>query len=171
MGSNSQYSIGDWVVHKYYGVGQIQGIVARSIDGEQMEYFTAKTKDSTFWFPVEKDENPRIRLIGSERIIKKVIRLIRRKPTNLNSDREYWKERIAEAKEESDLISTSKVVRDLSAQKVVRKLNVTEERALDNFKDNLSSEWAAITDERVKKIQRELRSYIKESKGKIIVEE
>jgi RNA polymerase-interacting CarD/CdnL/TRCF family regulator len=171
MGLNSQYSIGDWIVHKFYGVGQIEGVVARSIDGEPEQYFKATTKDSTFWFPVAKDENPRIRQVSSERIIKRVIRLIRRKATHIDSDRSYWKERITEAQQECDLISTSKIIRDLSSQEAVRKLNNTEENALDDFIENLLFEWAAITGEDVDKIRPELRSYIRESKGKITVEE
>jgi len=163
------YSVGDWVVHKLYGVGQIKDIEPRPIHGESLNCFKVKTKDSTFWFPDTEDENPRIRPVSSEEIVEKVIRNLRRKASHLDTDRKYWKEQIDEAQSGGDLISTSKVIRDLSAQQVIRKLNQSEERALDHFKERLLREWSAIMHLDLEKIRPMLQAYIRESKDKVDV--
>ena len=74
---NNSYGIGDWVVHKRYGVGQIRSIEKRPINGEATNCFKVKTNDSMYWFPVAKKENPRIRPIETEKIIDKVIKTLR----------------------------------------------------------------------------------------------
>jgi RNA polymerase-interacting CarD/CdnL/TRCF family regulator len=164
------YSIGDWIVHKHYGVGQIKRAEARPINGESTKCFKVKTKDSTFWFPATEDENPRIRPVSSEDIIAKVIKALRRKSSQLDADKKHWKQQIKMVKSEGDLISMSKLIRDLSAQQVIRKLNQSEENALNKFKTRLIREWAAITKTEAQKIEPELNDYIQESKNKISVD-
>ena len=135
-----------------------------------MKCFRVKTKDSTFWFPTNEKENPRIRPVSTKGIIEKVIQTLRRKSTYLDTDRNFWKEQIKIAQSEGDLVLVSKVIRDLSAQKVIRKLNVTEEKALDSFKERLVREWAAILDADIGRIRPEMNAYIQESKNKIKID-
>jgi RNA polymerase-interacting CarD/CdnL/TRCF family regulator len=170
MDTASSYSIGDWIVHKYYGVGQIKKTEPRQIHGESIKCFRVKTKDSTFWFPATKDENPRIRPVSSKEIIKQVIKNLRRKSSRIEADKKHWKEQIAQTKSDGDLISMSKLIRDLSAQQVVRKLNQSEDTALNTFKTRLLREWAAITKKDVRRIEPEFNNYIQESKNKIIID-
>ena len=132
-----------------------------------MKCFRVKTKNSTFWFPATQDENPRIRPIASEKIIDRVIKTLRRKASSLDTDRKYWKEQISETQSGGDIISISKLIRDLSAQQVLRKLNQSEEKALDYFRERLLREWSAIMRVDIKQIQPKLNAYLQESKDKI----
>lgn len=168
---DSLYGIGDWVVHKRYGVGQIKGVEKRPINGEQTNCFKVKTKDSMYWFPATGKENPRIRSVETEQIIDKVIKTLRRKASNLDTDRKYWKSQISDAQSSDDLIVASKLIRDLSAQQVIRKLNQTEEKALNHFKETLIREWAAIMSVSIEKIRPRMNTCIQESKEKIKIEE
>lgn len=170
MDSNTPYSINDWVVHKHYGVGQIRRIETRSIQGEDVECFKVNTKDSTYWFPATDKENPRIRPVASEDIIKKVVRNLKRKSTKLDSDRKYWKKRIDEVQSSGEILSISNLIRDLSAQQVLRQLNQTEEDALERNKERLLGEWASIIQEDVESLRRKLQKYIQESQAKIQVD-
>jgi RNA polymerase-interacting CarD/CdnL/TRCF family regulator len=170
MDSNIPYSVDDWIVHSYYGVGQIKRIEVKPIHGKDTSCFKVKTKDSTFWFPATDDDNPRIRPIGSKDIIHKVIKYLRRKSNKLDVDRKYWKERISEVQSDGDLISMSLLVRDLSAQQVLRNLNQTETDALEKFKERLVREWASITKEKVDNLRSELHDYIQESQAKVKVD-
>ena len=52
-----EYTIGDWVVHQAYGVGQIKKIEVKPIHGEQVKCFRVNTKDSSFWFPKNCPDN------------------------------------------------------------------------------------------------------------------
>lgn len=170
MALNSPYSVDDWIVHTYYGVGQIRRIETKPLHGEDTKCFKVKTKNSIFWFPTTEDENPRIRPVASKEIIKKVIRNLRRKSSKLDTDRKLWKTRINEVQSNGDLLSLSVIIRDLSAQQVLRKLNQTEEDALRFFKERLVREWASITGEEVESLRSEVHEYIQFSQSKIQVD-
>lgn len=170
MDSNIPYSINDWIVHSHYGVGQIKRIEVKPIHGEDTKCFKVMTRDSTFWFPTTDTDNPRIRSVASEDIIHKVIKNLRRKASKLDTDRRLWKKRIDEVQSNGDLLSTSILIRDLSAQQVLRQLNQTEEDALKHNKERLVREWSSIMQEDVEKIRSSLHAYIQESQAKIKVD-
>jgi RNA polymerase-interacting CarD/CdnL/TRCF family regulator len=88
----------------------------------------------------------------------------------LDTDRKLWKQRIDEVQSNGDLISVSIIIRDLSAQQVLRQLNQTEDDALDYFKDRLLREWASITKEEMDNLRSSLHAYIQESQSKIKVD-
>ena len=167
MTEMNTYSIGDWVVHTYYGVGQIKAIEVKPYHGEKVKCFKAKTKDSTFWFPTDKDGNPRIRPISSEDLINKAIRSLRRKPSNLDKDKKFWKKKIRKVKADGDMIDVCKLVRDLTAQSTQRNLVQSEEKALTLLKERLLKEWSVIVGSKVDDVRPELQTYISESKAKI----
>lgn len=169
MDSATTYSTGDWIVHDYYGVGQIKRIETRPIGGEDTDCFKVKTRNCTYWFPADHLDNPRIRPVASPDIIDKMIKKLRRKSSKLDTDRYYWRQRINEVKEESDLLSVSELVRDLYAQEVLRSLNQTEKDALARFEDRLLGEWASITGAEVDDLRPEFQAYIQESTSKIKV--
>jgi len=170
MDSNLPYSVNDWVVHTQYGVGQIKRIEIKPIHGEKTDCFKVKTNDCTYWFPTNDIDNPRIRSVASKDVIQKVIRNLRRKSSKLDTDRRVWKQSIAEAQSNSDLLSLSVIIRDLSTQKILRQLNQTEEDALENFKDRLLREWASITHEEIETLRTELQEYIEVSQSKVKVD-
>jgi RNA polymerase-interacting CarD/CdnL/TRCF family regulator len=171
MDSNINYSIDDWIVHSYYGVGQIQRVETKPINDEDMECFKVKTKDSTFWFPTTDTKNPRIRPVASQDIMDKVVRLLRSKSNNLDQDKTLWKKRIEDVHTEGDLLSISTLVRDLSAQQVLRDLNQTEKNALEHFKERLLREWASISQEDIERLRSSLHAHIKESQAKVMVQD
>jgi RNA polymerase-interacting CarD/CdnL/TRCF family regulator len=170
MDSNIPYSINDWIVHTHYGVGQIKRIEVKPIHGEDVKCFEVKTKDSTFWFPTTDTDNPRIRSVASRDIIYKVVKNLRRKASKLDIDKKQLKERIEHVQADGDLLSISIIVRELSAQQVLRHLNQTEEDALAHFKERLVREWASIINEDVEKLRPTLDAYIQESQAKIKVD-
>jgi RNA polymerase-interacting CarD/CdnL/TRCF family regulator len=164
------YSIGDWVVHTNYGVGQIKAIELKPFHGKKVECFKAKTKDCTFWFPTEKNGNPRIRPISSQDYIQKVIKSLRRKPANFDKDKKFWKTKIKKVKTDGDMIDVCKLVRDLTAQGTKRNLVQSEEKALAYLKERLLREWAVIVGSKVDEVRPQLQAYIQESKAKIPLE-
>ena len=42
---------GDWIVHSYYGIGQIRNVETKLIDKKKVRYYKVKAKNSTFLFP------------------------------------------------------------------------------------------------------------------------
>jgi RNA polymerase-interacting CarD/CdnL/TRCF family regulator len=170
MEQETHYSIGDWVVHSQYGVGQIKKTEVMPLHGEQTECFKVQVRSGAFWFPTEEAENPRIRAVATQEIIAKVIKALRRKPSNLEKDKKYWSQRIKETSPQDDLLSISQLVRDLSAQQSQKNLNDSQIKALSKFKEGLIQEWAAITGTTVDNVRSQFNNYLQESKTKIPVE-
>lgn len=170
MDSMITYSTGDWVVHSFYGVGQIKSIEVRPIQGEDTDCFRVRTKEFTYWFPTSSVDNPRIRPVASQDIIAKVIKNLRNKAKILDTDRDLWQNKINEVQAEGDLLSVSILVRDLYAQQVLRGLNQTEKTALRRFEDRMLGEWASIMGVEVEAIRPTYQKYIHESQARIEVD-
>ncbi|MBU1662619.1 MAG: hypothetical protein KKD28_14235 [Chloroflexi bacterium] len=166
-----QYSIGDWVVHRQYGVGQVKKIEVKPIQGEQAKCFKVKTKDCLFWFPINKPNNPRVRRVASQEVVQKAIQVLRNKPCQLDTDKKHLKGQIDHVQSDGDVLAISKLIRDLSAQQAIRKLNHSEENALGRFKERLLREWAASMQIKVEKIRPILHAYLQESKSKIMIDD
>ena len=81
-----QYSIGQWVVHSQYGVGQIKQIERVPLHGnmeEKEKCFTVQTKEGVFWFPVNQNDNPRVRPITSEKKFKEALETLQEPPEDI----------------------------------------------------------------------------------------
>ena len=170
MEQEIQFSIGEWIVHSQYGVGQIKKTELMPLHGEQTECFMVQVKDGAFWFPTNTTGNPRIRPVASQEIITKVIKNLRRKPGKLEKDKKYWSERIKDVPSHSDLLTVGQLIRDLSAQQSQKRLNDTQVRALSKFEERLLHEWSAITGTDIEKIRPKFYEYIQESRAKIMNE-
>jgi CarD family transcriptional regulator len=156
------YSLGDWVVHHAYGIGQIKKIEEKPIHGEQVDCFRVKTKDAAeWWFPQNGAENPRIRPVASQDLLQQAQTELQQPVRELDPDRDLWRSRINEVRASDDLITTSQMVRDLTILKTQRKLNQTESGALDHFTDRLLREWSATMNVDVKAIQLILNRYLR----------
>jgi RNA polymerase-interacting CarD/CdnL/TRCF family regulator len=158
-----EYTIGDWVVHHSYGVGQIRNIEVKPIHGEQVKCFRVKTKDSAFWFPKNRPDNPRIRPVVTPDIIQHAIEEMKTPVLELDPDRLIWKKRINETKASDDLIAISQIVRDLNLLRTQRKLNQTEEKALNIFTERLIDEWSTTMKTDSNAVHRELNKCIQAS--------
>jgi len=158
----TSYSIGDWVVHHAYGIGQIKEIEEKPIDGEQVDCFRVKAKaGAEWWFPKNGADNPRVRPVASQDKIQLAQTELQQPVRDLDPDRDMWKSRINEVRASDDLIATSQIVRDLTILKTQRKLNQTESGALNHFTERLLREWSAIMDVDVKAIQLILNRYLR----------
>lgn len=162
-----QYDVGDWVVHRAYGIGQIKKSEVKPIHGEQVKCFRVKTKDGAFWFPKNCPDNPRIRLVATPDIIQRVIKELGGPVADLDPDRKMWKKRIDEVKASDDLIAASQMVRDITILRTQRKLNQTEENALNDFADRLINEWAAAIKTDISAVRRKLNSCLLVCKDRV----
>jgi RNA polymerase-interacting CarD/CdnL/TRCF family regulator len=138
-----QYSLGDRIVHRNYGVGEIDSVELKTINGVKSECFMVRTDVGTYWFPTEQINNPRIHEVASEDRIQQAIAILKSDPKNMDEDHLQWKKRIDEIQSNGDFLATSRIIRDLNGLKVRKKLNRTQDQALKNMKERLLREWAA----------------------------
>ena len=158
---------GDMVVHRNYGIGQIDCIERKTVNGIEVDCFKVTTENGTYWFPVDSLDNPRIHRVASEKRIKSAIKILQSAPEGLEDDPVQWKERIDNVMADGDFLAISGLIRDLSALKTQKKLNRTQEETLNNLKDRFLKEWAASSGVDIKTLQPELRAYLKTSSAKI----
>jgi len=158
------YSLGDKVVHRSYGIGEIDGIERKPIKGAEVECFKVKTENGHYWFPTEGLDNHRIHPVASLELIEEAINKIRSAPQGLENDHHQWKERIDNVQSEGDFLAISELVRDLVALKTTKNLNQAQNQALNSLKDRLLREWAASLEVEVSTIQPKFRACLKESK-------
>jgi RNA polymerase-interacting CarD/CdnL/TRCF family regulator len=165
----SPYSIGDWVVHHSYGIGQIKKIEEKPIHGKQVACFRVKTQDGDYWFPRNGADNPRIRPVASQDMLQRAQKELQETVRDLDHDRKMWKSRIDEVRASDELIATSQLVRDLTILRTQRKLNQTEEKALSHFTDRLLREWSATMNIDVEAIRPKLNHYLQVCKERASV--
>jgi RNA polymerase-interacting CarD/CdnL/TRCF family regulator len=156
----SPYSIGVWVVHHSYGIGQIKKIEEKPIHEKLVACFRVKTKNGAYWFPSNGTDNPRIRPVASQDMLQHAQKELKKTVRDLDPDRRMWKSRINEVRASDDLIATSQLVRGLTILRTQRKLNQTEEKALSHFTDRLLREWSATMNVDVEDIRPKLNRYL-----------
>ena len=115
MTLDSFYSIGDWIVHKAYGIGQIKKIEKRSICGQKVRAFRVKTKDSIFWVSLHSDDNPRIRRAVNKRKIRRELRTVKSKPEKMDKNDKTRNNRIVKVFEDNSIQKKAMLLRDLLA--------------------------------------------------------
>jgi len=143
----AQYSIGDWVVHCQYGVGQIMAREEKPLyDGtdRKQSCYKVETDDGEFWFPADQSQNPRIRAIASQPKFRKVLKKLRDKPQHLDADKFVIKQQITQLSDNAELETMVQLVRELLARNQIKTLNTDEDRALNKFSKHLTMEYAVI---------------------------
>ena len=162
--NSSIYSLGDRVVHRSYGVGEIDCIERKPIKGVEVECFKVKTQNGYYWFPTEGLDNHRIHPVASQELIDLAIKIIQSAPEDLKNDQLQWKERINIVQSDGDILAISELVRDLAALKTTKNLNQYQSQALKTLEDRLLREWAASSGVNVSSIRPKYLAYLKESK-------
>lgn len=158
-----KYALGDRIIHHYYGVGQINGVEPKHLNGVEVECFIVKTKNGVYWFPTDTVDNPRVNLVASKELVQRAIEILRSAPPGLENDPVEWNKRIDEVESGGDFLAVSSLIRDLAALKTKKKLDLKQAQALKNLEDRLIREWAASLEVDAKSVRPKLRAYLRES--------
>ena len=157
------YSLGDRIVHRFYGIGRIEDVECKPLNGIEVECFKVKTNNSVYWFPTDSLDNPRVHPVASKELIQRAIEILRSAPCSLENDPLQWKERIDDVQTKGDFLEISSLIRDLVALKSKKKLNRTQDQALKNMEERLLAEWAASLEVEPKTIRPILHTCLEES--------
>jgi RNA polymerase-interacting CarD/CdnL/TRCF family regulator len=139
---SSPFSKGDWIVHAYYGVGQIKGIEKKQIEDNETKYYIVEARNSTFFVPVNNAENDRIRPVASKYMLRKAIKTLKDPPQEFEQDHNQRKRQISEMLNDCSLVATAALVRDLSSRRSQHGLNDHEENTLSKLSTRLVREWS-----------------------------
>lgn len=136
------YSVGDWIVHNFYGVGQIKKIEEKPIHGEKVRTFRVRTKDSVYWVPVKKSDNPRIRRVVNKSKLRRAIRTLKSKPKKMNKNYKTRNARIKKVFLNGSIQKLARLLRDLLSLRHDKKLNNTEKDAVEKIQGRFIREYA-----------------------------
>ena len=153
MEPSHAYSEEDWLVHTFYGIGQIKGVEVKRISGEKVSYFRIQTTDSTFWMPVDQMDSEVLRPLSSLEEIQLAIATLQRPPKSMSSDHNARKNRIRRVQLQNTPEDTARLIRDLRARQRDRgELNLEESSAIRTLKQRLVEEWSLVMDKKSEKV-------------------
>jgi RNA polymerase-interacting CarD/CdnL/TRCF family regulator len=161
------YGIGHWVVHSRYGVGQIteiENIPLHGDAGTKEKCFQVQTRDGVFWFPVEQHQNPRVRPVITEKKLVSSLKMLNEPPEDIDAHHNELKVRINKSQSDVSIKTTVRLIRDLLARNMIKKLNIFEERALKKHTDRLIREWALCMEMDETDVQTEFDNLLQERK-------
>jgi RNA polymerase-interacting CarD/CdnL/TRCF family regulator len=134
---------GDWLVHQYYGVGQLKGKETKNIGGEESTYFRLEMDRSTVFVPEEKLNGEWFRPVASQGMLQEVKEILARPPKKMAQNFTVRNNQIRKVLTGNSLVDIARIIRDLSGRRKQRKtLSKTEDSALRTLTDRLLSEWA-----------------------------
>ena len=151
---------GNWIVHLYYGVGQVKRLEKKCLDGKKTIYYRVEGKDGTFWLPVNKSDTERVRPIASQKQLDSAIQAIKEQPRTFTEDYKQRQILLNESKSEGSLLEIACLVRDLSYWEVEKHLNLSEKETLEHLKNRLSMEWSIVEDIKQQEARTELNELL-----------
>jgi len=151
---------GNWIVHLYYGVGQVKRLEKKCLDGKKTIYYRVESKDGTFWLPVNKSDTERVRPIASQKQLDSAIQAIKEQPRTFTEDYKQRQIFLNESKSEGSLLEIACLVRDLSYWEVEKHLNLSEKETLEHLKNRLSMEWSIVEDIQQQEARTELNELL-----------
>ncbi|MFO7536740.1 MAG: CarD family transcriptional regulator [Chloroflexota bacterium] len=146
MAAIEQLKEGNWIVHKRYGIGQIQGVEEKNISGESADYYRVETHNSIVWLPVDDLNKDAFRALASPEEVEEAVDILQRPPRQMASNFNTRKKRIRDVMGKNSLLSIARLVRDLWYRQTGRTLSNTEHRALRRFMQRLAAEWSVCRD-------------------------
>jgi CarD family transcriptional regulator len=154
------FRIGTKAVYPGHGVGVIEGIQAKSIQGLERKFFVLRILENgmTIMIPTENVASTGLRPIISKEMVSKVYRILRtRKPIG---DLKNWSRRYREYNERiktGSIIEVAKILRDLLVLKAEKELSFGERTMLDTARNLLVKELAIASKHSEEKILSDLR--------------
>ncbi|MBN1230542.1 MAG: hypothetical protein JXA19_01620 [Anaerolineales bacterium] len=142
MKKEFQFHIGDWFVHKFYGVGQIITKEIRPIHGEPKLCFTIKSNSGTYWLPIENTDTHRVRLIAEKSTLEEVKLILQKEPEKMDQNYKVRRRLIQSIMENESVLERAALLRDLRSRSRIKGLNSTEEEARAQIREQLTLEYA-----------------------------
>lgn len=137
------YAQGDWIVHCYHGIGQIEAIEHKKIGDQEGTYFRIKMANSVLWKPIDQMDSEQIRPIVSKTQFQEAVEVLRQPPKGMASNLNKRQARIKRVTANNMPTETARLIRDLRARRREKKgLNQGERRALRDLTKRFLQEWS-----------------------------
>ena len=135
------FQVGDMVIHRTFGMGEIKRIEEKTINGIQVNCYVVSITDMTVWVPVDDHELNSLRIPTSPEEFLKTLPILSSPNEALQEDRVLRKNQLMDELSDGQLSSICKVVRDLTHYRRNSKLNDQEKTILERAVKSLLTEW------------------------------
>ena len=159
----SEFNVGDLAVYPAHGVGKIQAIETRVINGEEHDFYIMKVLENNMliMIPTKNVESVGLRDIIDKKEIAKIYKVIKTRKESVN-DNQTWNRRYREYMDKiktGSLYDVAEVFRDLSLLKLTKDLSFGERKLYDTAQTLLVKELSTAKKIDEKKIISELESF------------
>lgn len=154
------FTVGDWIVHRQYGIGQIKKREEKTISGKCEEYFRVQTPDSLIWLPVNKVDQSWFRPIATPTEFHEAIDILQKPPSQMDSNFMMRKDRINRVQSENSIPAIARLIRDLCGRRTHKSLSNTEQRALHHLTERFLAEWCVATNLEINKARIKLNTFL-----------
>ncbi len=164
---DSVFDSGEWIVHASYGVGQVRGKEKKVFEGQNHSYIRVRTYNGVYWLPVEQTEVDYIRPLASKYQIRRALTMIRRAPKILSKDYKKRSKQITAVMKDVSLYAKARMIRDLYYHKRLKKLNYSENEALEKLIKRFLDEWSLVTKKEREALETKLMESLRTSTEKV----
>lgn len=145
-----EFVVGDLAVYPAHGVGRIESIDSREINGENMNFYIMKILENSMviMIPTTKVESVGLRQVIPEDDIPKVYEVMTKKKNSIY-DNQTWNRRYREYMDKiktGSLYDVAEVFRDLFLLKLTKDLSFGERKLLDTAQSLLVKELCTAKD-------------------------
>ena len=167
LASLPNFSEGDWIVHRQYGIGQITKREEKTISGRCEEYYKVQTPDSVIWLPVNKLDQSWFRPIATPTDFHEAINILQNPPNKMDSNFMKRKDRINQVQSENSIPAIAQLIRDLCGRRCDKSLSDTEQRALRHLTERFIAEWSVATDIEITMARAQFNQLLNGTKGQL----
>ncbi len=136
-----QFKVGDKVVHRVHGPGEITALEEKELMGRTAMYYVVELVDMLMWVPVDPNENASLRPLADPEEFDHLIDILRSPAVPLPDDRMARRMLLSSAIQDGDLEATCRIIRDLSRQSKHRRLSDYDSSVLERARYLFLNEW------------------------------
>lgn len=136
-----QFKVGDKVVHRVHGPGEITALEEKELMGHTSLYYVVDLAQMLIWVPVDSSENTSLRPLADPEEFDHLIDILRSPAMPLPDDRMERRMLLSSAIQGGDLETTCRIIRDLSCQSKNRRLSEYDASVLERARYLFLNEW------------------------------
>jgi len=151
---------GDWIVHPFYGIGQISGTVKKKFEGKKQIFYRVNKKDGKYLLHAKTTTSKHIRSLSSKAEIKQALTIIKKPPAELLKDKIQRRKLFLRSVVNGSLNSEARLIRDLHGKSVSSKLDYWEETRLEMVMNQFLDEWSMVNNEDREILEKRLKKVL-----------
>ncbi len=151
------FSDNDTVIHWTYGLGRIVHLEERDLFGSKSLYYAVQVGELTVWVPADAKLESRLRPPTSEADFRQLLGILSSPKETLPDDRNERRTLLLGLLRDGRAESLCRIIRDLSAQQLVRPLSDNDQSILKQARNALLGEWCFVLSLTQAQAEHELR--------------